>query len=148
MKVHLSFETCDLAASTKFYSTLLSAVPEKQLADYILFITENPPMELVLNPTPARARAASGEHFGLAVGTQEVVEAQIARLQAAGYATEIEREETCCYANQMKVWATDPDGRRWETYVVQEETETRDGASGASCCGDNEGANAITGTTV
>jgi len=39
---------------------------------------------------------------------------------------DVEREETCCYANQTKVWASDPEGRRWETYFVHEDTEERD----------------------
>jgi hypothetical protein len=58
---------------------------------------------------------------------------QIARLEAAGYLTDVEREETCCYANQTKVWASDPEGRRWETYVVHEDTEARDD-SDTTCC--------------
>jgi hypothetical protein len=35
--------------------------------------------------------------------------------------------------NQTKVWATDPDGRRWEVYTVHEETVERDGSQ-ESCC--------------
>jgi hypothetical protein len=63
----------------------------------------------------------------------EEVDAAIARLQGAGYAVDVEIDETCCYAVQNKVWATDPDGRRWETYFVVAESEQRDDAV-TSCC--------------
>jgi catechol 2,3-dioxygenase-like lactoylglutathione lyase family enzyme len=131
MKMHMNLATCDLDASVAFYSILLGARPEKSLPDYALFITEQPGLELALDLDPA-ARAGSSEHYGIVVDSSDAVDAQIARLQLAGYAVDIEREETCCYANQTKVWASDPDGRRWETYFVHEDTEARDDA--AECC--------------
>jgi catechol 2,3-dioxygenase-like lactoylglutathione lyase family enzyme len=131
MKLHLNLATRDLDAGVAFYSTLLDARPAKKLPDYALFITEQPALELALDLDQS-AQAGRGQHFGIVVDSEQAVDAQIARLEAAGYATEIEREETCCYANQTKVWASDPDGRRWETYVVHADTELRDGA--ATCC--------------
>jgi catechol 2,3-dioxygenase-like lactoylglutathione lyase family enzyme len=128
MKLHLNLATRDLDASIAFYATLLGAAPAKSLGDYALFITDQPGLELALDRN-ADANAAPGQHFGIVVETVDAVDAQIARLQAAGYATDIEREETCCYANQTKVWTSDPDGRRWETYVVHADTETA-----VSCC--------------
>ncbi len=145
MKMHLSLATRDLDRSCAFYSTLLGAEPTKKLSDYALFITHEPGLELALNRNPF-AVAGRGEHFGIVVDSADAVDAQIARLQAAGYAVDVEREETCCYANQTKVWATDPEGRRWETYFVHEESESRNDpdmsccrteaavASGATCC--------------
>jgi len=125
MKMHLNLATRDIDASVAFYATLLGAAPAKTRPDYALFITENPGLELALD-LDGGAAAAPGQHFGIVVESAEAVDAQVERLQSAGYAIEIEREETCCYANQTKVWASDPEGRRWETYVVHEETEARD----------------------
>jgi hypothetical protein len=34
---------------------------------------------------------------------------------------------------QTKVWASDPEGRRWETYFVIEDVEARDDAAPACC---------------
>jgi len=79
------------------------------------------------------ARAGDGEHFGIVVDSADDVGAQLARLQAAGHAVDVEREETCCYAVQTKVWATDPEGRRWETYFVHAESDARDDAD-TTCC--------------
>lgn len=133
MKMHLNLATRDIDASVAFYSTLLDAPPAKQLADYALFITEQPALELALD-LDRDATAAPGQHFGIVVDSTEIVDAQILRLTDAGFATDVERDETCCYANQTKVWAIDPEGRRWETYFVHEDTEERDRESGASCC--------------
>jgi catechol 2,3-dioxygenase-like lactoylglutathione lyase family enzyme len=128
MKVHLNLATRDLAESVAFYSVLLDAQPAKRLADYALFVTERPGLELALDLDPA-SRVGGGQHFGLAVDSVEAVETSAARLAGAGYRIEVEREETCCYAVQSKVWASDPEGRRWETYVVHAESDARD-----ACC--------------
>jgi catechol 2,3-dioxygenase-like lactoylglutathione lyase family enzyme len=145
MKMHLNLATRDLDRSVAFYSTLLGAAPMKHLSDYALFVTEEPGLELALD-LDSDAIAGHGQHFGIVVDSAGDVDAQIARLESAGYATDVERDETCCYAKQTKVWASDPDGRRWETYVVHEESEARDDAdttccrteaavaSGATCC--------------
>jgi catechol 2,3-dioxygenase-like lactoylglutathione lyase family enzyme len=132
MKMHLNLATRDLDASVAFYSTLLDALPAKKLRDYALFVTEEPGLELALD-VDNQAEAAHGQHFGIVVETADAVDAQITRLEAAGYAIDVEREETCCYANQTKVWASDPEGRRWETYVVHEESEARDDED-MTCC--------------
>jgi catechol 2,3-dioxygenase-like lactoylglutathione lyase family enzyme len=135
MKTHLNLATTDLDKSVGFYSTLLNAKPAKRLADYALFITDDPGLELALDlsdsVTPTRDM-----HFGLYVETANQVERAIERLEAAGLATSIERQETCCYANQTKVWAIDPEGRRWEVYTVHEDTENRDEAE-TTCCATN-----------
>lgn len=132
MKMHLNLATRDLDASVAFYSTLLAAQPAKHYADYALFVTDEPGLELALDrddtATPGR-----GQHFGIVVESAEAVEAQIARLQTAGHAVDVQRDDTCCYAVQTKVWASDPDGRRWETYVVHAESDVRDGDA-STCC--------------
>lgn len=132
MKTHLSFATEDLAVSVEFYSLLFDTKPAKVHPDYALFITEEPPLELALDAA-SRAPVSSHDHYGICVETVEDLEQAIARLEKAGIASSVEREETCCYAEQSKVWAVDPSGRRWEIYTVHEETSERD-APGVGCC--------------
>lgn len=129
MKTHLNFATANLERSVHFYSTLLNASPSKTLAGYALFITDEPGLELALD-VATEVHPMRDVHFGIYVETVDQVDRAIARLEEGGLATSIEREETCCYANQTKVWVTDPDGRRWEVYTVHEETEARD----EQCC--------------
>ena len=132
MKIHLNLATSDLDRSVTFYSTLLNAKPNKVRADYALFITDRPGMELALDRR-STVSLGTDAHYGIYVETADEVERAIERFNEARLATLVEREETCCYANQTKVWAVDPDGRRWEIYTVHEDTEERDGAD-ASCC--------------
>jgi catechol 2,3-dioxygenase-like lactoylglutathione lyase family enzyme len=130
--MHLNLATRDLDASVAFYRTLLSAEPAKHYADYALFLTDDPGLELALDADP-NTKAIEGAHYGVVVEKAEDVDAAIARLTAAGQPIDVETDETCCYAVQNKVWATDPDGRRWETYFVVAETEERDNEA-TTCC--------------
>jgi catechol 2,3-dioxygenase-like lactoylglutathione lyase family enzyme len=132
MKTHLNLRTADLEGSVSFYRALLQAEPAKHYDDYALFLTEQPGLELALDRDDRPAKF-EGAHFGIVVDSTDAVEAAKTRLQAAGLPTEIEREETCCYAVQTKVWASDPDGRRWEVYTVLEDTEERDTCDTACC---------------
>jgi len=132
MKMHLNLATRDLDASVAFYRTLLLAEPVKHYPEYALFLTDDPALELALDLDPLK-KVGEGAHYGVVVTSTADVDAAIARLQTAGYPIDIETEETCCYAVQNKVWATDPDGRRWETYHVLAESEERDNET-TSCC--------------
>lgn len=154
MKTHLNLATTDLAKSVQFYSTLLGAKPAKLLSDYALFITEQPGLELALD-LRSSVSPTSDAHYGICVDSIEDVELAAARLQRVGLASSIEREEVCCYANQTKVWAIDPAGRRWEIYTVHEDTEDRDAADitcytttageSRSCCSNWPGDECILG---
>lgn len=127
MKTHLNLATSDLDRSVSFYSTLLDSKPTKVFSDYALFITENPGMELALDLRTTVAPTTDA-HYGICVETATEVDLAIDRLTAAGLVRSIEREETCCYANQTKVWARDPDGRCWEIYTVHDDVQA------AACC--------------
>lgn len=131
MKMHLNLATRELDASVEFYRTLLQIEPIKHYDDYALFLSEDPGLELALD-LDADVRVIHGAHYGIVVETSDDVEAAIKRFEDARYPVDIEREETCCYAIQTKVWATDPDGRRWEVYTVLEDVPERDDAS--ACC--------------
>ena len=67
------------------------------------------------------------------MGSTEEVEASSRRLHAKGLATFDERDTTCCYARQDKVWVSDPAGNRWEVYTVLEDVDG-DETEHAACC--------------
>ena len=136
MKTHLNLATTDLEKSVAFYSTLLDAKPAKVRSDYALFITEDPGIELALDLTDS-VDPTRDAHYGIYVESSDAVERAIDRFRLAGYETKIERAETCCYANQTKVWASDPQGRHWEVYTVHEDTDTRD--DDTTCCSTGAG---------
>lgn len=132
MKTHLSLAARDLDASVAFYTTLLGVTPAKLRDDYALFVVDDPGMELPLYHD-ADAVAAPGAHYGVVVNDVRAVIQKMSDLDAAGYRVAVECETTCCYANQTKVWANDPDGYRWETYVVHEEVDEA-GTDDVACC--------------
>ena len=134
MKTHLNLRTSDLEASVAYYKVLLNAEPAKRMDDYALFLTDDPGLELALDKG-ASVRLAESAHYGIVVETTSAVDEAIARLRDAGLPVKVEREETCCYAKQTKVWSSDPDGRRWEVYTVLEEITERDDAD-STCCRD------------
>ncbi len=88
-------------------------MPNRQsiFADYALFLTNEPGLELALD-LDSNVTIGEGTHYGVVVESLEAVDTAIARLRGAGYPVDVEIDETCCYAVQNKVWATDPDGRR------------------------------------
>jgi catechol 2,3-dioxygenase-like lactoylglutathione lyase family enzyme len=130
MKMHISLQTQDLENSVAFYKMLFRREPAKRYHDYAFFAVDDPALELAINPTSG-ARPSDGSHYGIAVDGSDAVDAAIERLKGAGYHTDVEVDETCCYAKQTKVWTSDPDGRRWEVYTVTEETAERDNEE---CC--------------
>jgi predicted enzyme related to lactoylglutathione lyase len=132
VKTHLNLATTDLTKSIQFYSILLDAEPKRVLPDYALFVTQEPALELALDLAES-VSATADAHFGICMETVDDVDHAIGRLQSAGIAASIEREQTCCYANQSKVWAVDPMGRRWEIYTVHAEAQERDGADSTGC---------------
>ena len=63
--------------------------------------------------------------------------------ETKGFVTDVQRETTCCYAVQDKVWVNDPDGTPWQIYtVLADETISqkapgccaRESASESTCC--------------
>lgn len=132
MKTHLNLATTNLEKSVAFYSTLLNAKPTKTFADYALFVTDEPGLELALDLRDSVAPSRD-THFGVYVESVDDVERAIARLEAGGHAQSIEREDICCYANQTKVWASDPEGRRWEIYTVHDDTDERESVNTVCC---------------
>jgi predicted enzyme related to lactoylglutathione lyase len=143
VKTHLNLSTTDILKSVEFYSTLLDTKPTKFFGDYALFITEQPGLELALDLSD-NVSPATDAHYGVCVETVDGVERAIARLEQAGLVSSIEREETCCYATQTKVWTADPEGRRWEVYAVHEDTAERY-HEGTRCCGGPAPAGVVAG---
>ena len=124
-RMQLALNVSDLEASVAFYSTMFGVEPHKRRPGYANFAITEPPLKLVLIEVPADQRGTGVEgalnHLGVEVETPEDVEAGAARLKDAGLATLDERDTTCCYALQDKVWVHDPAGAPWEIYTVKDD---------------------------
>ena len=115
-RIQLALDVDDLEASVAFYTTLLGTGPAKRRPGYANFAVAEPPLKLVLLENPGRGGGLN--HLGVEVESTEQVRAEAARLTGAGVLTDEQNATTCCYATQDKVWATGPDGERWEVYTV------------------------------
>lgn len=130
-RVHVSFQTSDLQAAARFYTTLFGMGPDKVKPDYLRFQPVGVPITLSVVPGKA---VAETNHYGVKLeSTDEVKQAQ-ERLAAAGLVDLVEENTSCCYAVQDKFWAHDPDGRAWEVYTVLDEGGKQLASDDGQCC--------------
>jgi catechol 2,3-dioxygenase-like lactoylglutathione lyase family enzyme len=124
-RVQLALNVSDLEASVAFYSKMFGTVPHKRRPGYANFAITEPPLKLVLIEVSAdqRSTGTTGalNHLGVEVESVEAVDAAASRLKDAGLAAFDERDTTCCYALQDKVWVHDPAGAPWEIYTVKDD---------------------------
>jgi catechol 2,3-dioxygenase-like lactoylglutathione lyase family enzyme len=124
-RVQLALNVSDLEASITFYTHLFGVEPHKRRPGYANFAIDEPALKLVLIEVPAdqRGTGVSGalNHLGVEVEEVAMVEAQAQRLRDAGLAAFDEKDTTCCYALQDKVWVHDPAGAPWEIYTVKDD---------------------------
>ncbi|MET9514359.1 ArsI/CadI family heavy metal resistance metalloenzyme [Streptomyces sp. NPDC002994] len=132
-RVQLALRVPDLAASVTFYSKLFGAEPAKLRDGYANFSIAEPPLKLVLIEGKA-GEDTRMDHLGVEVETTEAVHAATTRLSDAGLATAEEKDTTCCYALQDKVWVHGPGQEPWEVYVVKADADTLAKQEGSTCC--------------
>jgi catechol 2,3-dioxygenase-like lactoylglutathione lyase family enzyme len=132
MKTHISLNVSNVESSVEFYSKMFGIEPMKLRSDYAKFNVENPSLNLTMNQMPFEA-GGSLSHLGLQVETSGEVMEMSKRWAESGLITLEEMQTDCCYALQDKTWVSDPDGNKWEVFVVLENTEDKDLAA-SSCC--------------
>jgi catechol 2,3-dioxygenase-like lactoylglutathione lyase family enzyme len=149
-RIQLALNVDDIDESVAFYSKLFGTEPAKRRHGYANFAIAEPPLKLVLLENSGAG--GSLNHLGIEVADPSVVDAEQARLAAAGLASVDERDTTCCYARQDKFWVQGtPHGERWEIYTVKEDSQTfwgqgdqerwqtveaaLDADEGPTCCG-------------
>jgi catechol 2,3-dioxygenase-like lactoylglutathione lyase family enzyme len=121
LKVHVALNVNDVEESVKFYGAMFGIEPVKHKPGYAKFDVAQPALNLTLNYTGPVEGAGALNHLGVqVVSTDEVLRTKT-RLQEAGLATFEEMGTDCCYALQDKIWITDPNGYRWEFFVVKVE---------------------------
>jgi catechol 2,3-dioxygenase-like lactoylglutathione lyase family enzyme len=144
MRFQLALNVRNLDEAIDYYSRLFGAPVHKRKPGYANFSIDQPPLKLVLFENPAAAERLN--HVGFETTENEEVEAQIARLEPLGLASQVIRDEHCCYARKSTVYAHDPQGLMWEFYKVQgdeesfgapapQPTSAPEPASGPGCCG-------------
>jgi catechol 2,3-dioxygenase-like lactoylglutathione lyase family enzyme len=134
-RIHMGLPVKNLEKSIAFYRTLFGHEPCKTRVRYAKFEVDEPPVNLALNEVQGNtAPVHPVSHFGIQVKSSQAIEQVAERLAAAGIQTRAENNVTCCYAVQNKVWATDPDGNKWEVYVVLDDMKLSKDARPGTCC--------------
>lgn len=134
-RIHIALAVHNLERSMAFYRVLFGQEPTKTRPRYAKFEVAEPPVNLALNEVPEPVTPNHGvAHFGVQVKTTQAVHTIAARLHSAGLSTVAEDHVTCCYAVQNKIWATDPDGNRWEIYVLLDDDGAYYHAGEATTC--------------
>ncbi|HUE71317.1 MAG TPA: ArsI/CadI family heavy metal resistance metalloenzyme [Pirellulaceae bacterium] len=138
-RIHMGMAVQDLSQSVAFYSTLFGQPPSKTRPHYAKFEVAEPPVNLSLNEVGGQTGPINSvAHFGVQVKSTAAIEDVGRRLAAAGIATRVKEQVSCCYAVQNKIWATDPDGNPWEVYVVLDNDGATHASSQGACCGDKQ----------
>lgn len=117
-RIHIGLAVKDLEQSVVFYQTLLGEPPTKTRPGYAKFEVSEPRVNLSLNLADEASRAKLPSHFGIQVKTTGEVTAMATRFSDAGMEARLSEAENCCYAEQDKVWVSDPQGNSWEVFVV------------------------------
>lgn len=134
-RIHVALNVADVNASKKFYELLFGEPPAKERPRYAKFEPTDPSVNLSLNEVDTPVTGSHGSaHFGVQVKTVTAVHEALERFKAAGIETITEEATTCCYALQDKVWAVDPDGHRWEVFVVLEADAKDELYEQSGCC--------------
>lgn len=135
-RIHMCLAVKSLEKSIAFYTSLLGQFPTKTRPRYAKFEVAEPSVNLSLNEVGGETGPNNLiAHFGIQVKSSEAVKMIADRLQQAGLETRGEENVTCCYAVQDKVWAVDPDGHKWEVFVVLEADAKDDLYAKSGCCG-------------
>lgn len=135
LKTHVALNVSHLDNSVEFYKALFGINPVKYKPDYAKFDVAHPPLNLTLNLAENIQPGGTLSHLGIQVESSEAVQAAIQRFTEAQLATFEEKDTDCCYALQDKVWVTDPDGNRWEVFVVTlADTTPEENIIQSSCC--------------
>ena len=130
MRVQLALNVRDIDEAVDYYSKLFGAPPHKRRPGYANYALDEPPLKLVLFENPDAPERIN--HLGVEVFDPARVREAGSRLEAAGILTEREERAVCCHAEQTKVWSDEPEGLRWEWYVITDDAPT-EVATSARC---------------
>jgi catechol 2,3-dioxygenase-like lactoylglutathione lyase family enzyme len=142
-KIHLALNVNNVEKAVEFYRAMLGVEPVKWKPGYAKFDIAEPPLNLTLNHGAAVKERGALNHLGIEVSSTNEVLAAKERLQKAGLTTADEMNVDCCFALQDKIWIADPDGNRWEFFVVkigdtkpelESADERADTSQASSCC--------------
>lgn len=131
-RVHVGLTVTSVERSLAFYRALFGIEPSKVKPGYAKLEPREPSVNLSL--TEGQDVRPGSAHYGVELKTARDVRVAATRLREAGLTDDEPHTETCCYAEQEKLWVLDPDGNAWELFAVEADVETFRDERAASCC--------------
>jgi catechol 2,3-dioxygenase-like lactoylglutathione lyase family enzyme len=139
-RIHIALGVKELESAIGFYRVLFGQEPSKTRPGYAKFEVADPAVNLSLNQIGGATGPNNAvAHYGIQVKSTDAVLAMKDRVAAAGLALKVEENVSCCYAVQDKIWIADPDGNKWEVFVVLDNEAAQHMSSAGSCCPDTVG---------
>ena len=139
-RIHIALAVKELDSAIGFYRVLFGQEPSKTRPGYAKFEVADPAVNLSLNQIGGETGPNNAvAHYGIQVKSTDAVSAMKDRVAAAGLALKVEENVSCCYAVQDKIWVADPDGNKWEVFVVLDNEGSQHMSSAGSCCPDTVG---------
>ncbi len=147
-RIHIALAVKELSGAIGFYRTLFGQEPSKTRPGYAKFEVADPGVNLSLNEVVGATGPSNAvAHYGIQVKSTDAVLAMKDRVAAAGLPMTVEENVSCCYAVQDKIWVADPDGNKWEVFVVLDNEAAQHTSSAGSCCPDSVGSCSETSST-
>ena len=134
-RIHMGLAVRNLEQSIHFYMTLFGQPPTKTRPNYAKFEVFEPPVNLSINEVAGETAPPNPvTHFGIQLKSTDAVDRIAKRWRQSGLETTPEENVDCCYAVQDKMWVTDPDGNKWEVYVVLDDNGRNHASASGECC--------------
>lgn len=112
-RFHVHVNVKDLDESVRFYSGLFAATPSVLENDYAKWMLEDPRVNFAIS---SLGRNTGVDHLGIQAENSIELDEIGKRLTDSNTAMQAEAEAQCCYAKSEKLWASDPQGVRWESF--------------------------------
>jgi catechol 2,3-dioxygenase-like lactoylglutathione lyase family enzyme len=138
-RMHVSLYVKNIEKTVEFYQNFFNQEATKVKAGYAKFTLDKPSLvisfvENAKNITPLFW------HLGFQIDTEEELTKRLEAAKLLKFDTLEETGTACCYAKQDKFWVMDPDGYRWEVYLLHEDVEFNDPqyqTEAEACCSPN-----------
>lgn len=112
-RIHMHMVVEDIDHSTLYYTTLFGADPVVVKSDYVKWVLDDPCLNFDIS---SRGRIPGLDHVGIQTDTVGELEALQARMEAAGFTGQSQKDTACCYEHSDKFWLLDPVGNAWEAF--------------------------------
>jgi catechol 2,3-dioxygenase-like lactoylglutathione lyase family enzyme len=147
-RFHVHLHVANLADSIAFYTKLFAAEPSRREEDYAKWMLEDPRLNFAIS---TRGAAPGIDHLGFQAADADELSELKERAAAADQTRVVdEGETTCCYAQGVKHWVTDPQGIAWEHFHTLRDVPTfgepkmeSQHTAASACCAPRMGGKAI-----